>query len=74
MRYYEPSPSGLYRSRDGLLAGVCRGVAEFFDISVFWTRAAAVVGVLFTGFWPVAFLYLLAAFVMKPEPYVRWGA
>ena len=31
--------TGLYRSRDGMLAGVCRGIADYFDLSVFWLRA-----------------------------------
>ncbi|MCJ7776670.1 MAG: PspC domain-containing protein, partial [Desulfobulbaceae bacterium] len=29
---------GLYRSRNGIILGVCRGVAEYFDFSVFWAR------------------------------------
>jgi phage shock protein C len=59
---------GLYRSRHGAILGVCRGIAEYLDISVFWTRAVAVALLLFTGFWPVLGLYLLAALLMKPEP------
>ncbi|HQE75776.1 MAG TPA: PspC domain-containing protein, partial [Candidatus Hydrogenedentes bacterium] len=30
---------GLYRSRHGFLFGVCRGLAEYFDLSLFWLRA-----------------------------------
>lgn len=74
MSYYEPTRQGLYRSRDGIVFGVCRGIAEHFDISVFWTRAIAVTAVILTGFWPVVFVYLLAALVMKREPFVRWVA
>ena len=32
------SSNGLYRSRHGVLLGVCRGLAQFFDFSVFWAR------------------------------------
>ncbi|RJR40712.1 MAG: envelope stress response membrane protein PspC [Desulfobacteraceae bacterium] len=59
---------GLYRSRNGAILGVCRGIAEYFDFSVFWTRAIAVVLLFLTGLWPVTGLYFLAALLMKPEP------
>jgi phage shock protein C len=48
--------------------GVCRGVAEYFDFSVFWIRALVVIVFIFTGFWPVVGLYILAALLMKSEP------
>lgn len=67
MRRYE-SNRGLYRSRDGVLLGVCRGVAEYFDMSVFWLRMAVVLVFLLSGFWPVMGIYLVAAFFMKPNP------
>ena len=59
---------GLYRSRNGIILGVCRGTAEYFDFSVFWTRAIAVTLLFLTGLWPVTGLYFLAALLMKPEP------
>jgi phage shock protein C len=62
--------NGLYRSRHGVLLGVCRGLAEFFDFSVAWTRAIAVGLLVLTGFWPITGLYLLAALLMKPEPVI----
>jgi phage shock protein C len=64
------SGGGVYRSRDGVILGVCRGLAEHFDFSLFWTRALAVIFLLFTGFWPAIGLYLLAALLMKPKPVV----
>ena len=67
MRRYE-SNRGLYRSRDGVLLGVCRGVAEYFDMSVFWLRMAVVLVFLLSGFWPVLGVYLVAALLMKPSP------
>ncbi|HHP7233096.1 MAG TPA: PspC domain-containing protein, partial [Desulfobacterales bacterium] len=33
---------GLYRSRNGVILGVCRGIADHFDFSVFWIRLFAV--------------------------------
>ena len=61
---------GIYRSRDGAILGVCRGLAEHFDFSLFWTRTLAVIFLFFSGFWPAIGLYLLAALLMKPKPVI----
>ena len=60
--------SGLYRSRNGLILGVCRGIADYFDFSVFWIRAILIVVFILTGFWPIIGIYILAALLMKSEP------
>jgi len=60
----------LYRSRRGVIFGVCRGIAERFDISLFWVRALVVFAALVSTFWPVVLFYLLAAILMKPEPVI----
>lgn len=60
--------NGLYRSRSGVLFGVCRGVADYFDLSVAWIRILVVVLLVMTGLWPMAGIYLIAALMMKPEP------
>ena len=72
-RYSSMSKRGLYRSRDGIILGVCRGVADYFDFSAFWARAIAVVLFIITGFWPVVGLYILAALLMKSEPAIYTG-
>ena len=59
---------GMYRSRNGIILGVCRGIAEYFDFSIFWTRTIALILLFFSGFWPIIGLYLIAALLMKPEP------
>ena len=64
--------TGLYRSRDGVFFGVCRGLAEYFDLSVFWMRILVVGIFIFTGFFPIGVLYLLAGLLMKPEPRYRY--
>jgi phage shock protein C len=66
--YSSMSGRGLYRSRSGIILGVCRGLADYFDFSVFWVRAIVVILFIFTGFWPVGGLYILAALLMKSEP------
>ena len=68
MTEYSDKPGGIYRARDGVFLGVCKGLAEYFDFSIFWVRMALVVMFIFSGFWPVIGLYLVAAFFMKPEP------
>ena len=60
--------NGLYRSRHGVLLGVCRGIADYFDIKVLWVRTIMVIIFLLSGFWPVIGIYLVAALLMKPEP------
>lgn len=67
MRTFGNSKKGLYRSRNGVILGVCRGVADYFDIKVFWVRAIMVIIFLLSGFWPVIGIYLVAALLMKPE-------
>jgi phage shock protein C len=66
-QYYERQ-GGIYRARDGVFLGVCKGIAEYFDLSVFWVRIALVIVFIFSGFWPVIGVYLVAAFFMKPQP------
>ena len=61
---------GLYRSRNGIVLGVCRGVAEYFDFSVFWTRAIVLIVLFFSGFWPIMALYFIAVLLMKPQPVI----
>jgi len=61
---------GVYRSRDGIILGVCRGIAEHFDFSVFWARAITILFFIFSGFWPIVVLYFIAALLMKPEPVI----
>jgi phage shock protein C len=59
---------GIYRSRQGAIFGVCRGLAEHFDFSVFWVRFIAVGMMIVSGLWPATILYILAALAMKPQP------
>jgi phage shock protein C len=58
----------LYRARDGLIFGVCAGLADWLGIARFWSRFAVVVIFLFTGFWPVAGIYLASALLLRREP------
>ena len=62
------SNRGVYRSRKGIFMGVCRGFAEFFDLNVFWVRVIAFLLFLFTGFWPIGVIYIVAGLLLKVEP------
>jgi phage shock protein C len=71
MRRYDRIFRGrLYRSHNGVILGVCRGIADYFDFSLFWTRAITIALLFLSGFWPVIVLYFVAALVMKPEPVI----
>jgi phage shock protein C len=69
-KYTRNSRNGIYRSRKGIILGVCRGLAEHFDFSVFWVRVIALILLFVAGFLPAIGLYLLAAMLMKPEPVI----
>ena len=58
----------LYRSRRGIIFGVCKGLADYFNLEVAWVRIITVVCLFFTGIWPTAVIYFLGALLMKPEP------
>jgi phage shock protein C len=60
--------SPIYRSRNGAILGVCRGLAEAFGLDVFWLRAIVVLVMVCTAIVPVTLLYLAAALAMNPEP------
>jgi phage shock protein C len=64
---------GPYRARKGMLAGVCAGLAQHFDISIFWTRMFTFIAFLFTGFFPVGLVYLMLALLMKRAPLMPSG-
>jgi phage shock protein C len=71
-QYNSQRRPGPFRARDGVILGVIKGLSDYFNLSVFWTRVVAVGFLLFTGIWPIVGLYLLAALLMKPEPVVAF--
>ncbi len=62
-------PQRLYRSRNGILLGVFKGIADYFDLSAFWIRVGALITLFATGFFPIAFIYIMASLIMKKKPY-----
>ena len=71
MRYDpETHRSGPYRARRGILLGVCKGLAEYFDVSVFGLRLVTVLIFIFTGFMPIVLIYFVLALLLPAEPVV----
>lgn len=68
--HYEQGKPGLYRSRNGVVFGVCRGVAEYLDVSVTGVRLAVILLAVLTGFWGGVIAYIVAALLLKPEPII----
>ncbi len=63
-----PEKPRLYRARDGMLLGVCKGIAHYRGLPVGVVRLAFVVLTIATGFWLGIGAYILAGFLMDPEP------
>ncbi|GAB7079185.1 PspC domain-containing protein [Megalodesulfovibrio paquesii] len=62
------NPNHIYRARDGRVAGVLLGLARHYGLKVRWLRLLVILLAVFTGFWPVLGLYVIAALIMKLEP------
>ena len=72
MKYFEDHQDRpLYRSRDGCILGVCKGIANYSGLSVCWIRIGFIILCFITSVFPGIFLYLLAAVLMKPEPVIE---
>lgn len=70
MRRYDSSGKVLYRSRDGIICGVCRGLSDYMGLRVGWVRFFALLILFFTGIWPIVVIYIAACLIIKPEPVV----
>ncbi len=58
----------LHRSNNKLVAGVCAGIAEYFDHDPTLWRLGFVFFLLITGVMPGLLMYLLAWIVMPKAP------
>ena len=67
MNDYNPFHT-LYRSRDGLFLGVCKGLAQSRNIPTWVVRAFFIVAALLSSLWPVVLVYILLGLLMRPEP------
>jgi phage shock protein C len=59
----------LYRSRENrMLAGICGGIGESYNIDPTLVRLGVVFLGLATGFMPVVVAYIIGVFVIPPRP------
>jgi len=58
----------LTRSRDSVLAGVCGGIAEYFDLDPSMVRIAYILVSFLSAAFPGILIYLILWFVI-PEEY-----
>ena len=72
MPTYSNTSRTLYRSRRGWIFGICQGLADYADISVFWVRIGAFGALMLTGFWPLFLVYIVAGIFLKPAPVVEF--
>jgi len=70
---YNTQERTLYRSRNGMICGVCRGIGEYLDFSVFWLRVICLVVFIMGGIFPPVVVYFIAAILMKPEPVIPFA-
>lgn len=60
-------PRELYRDPDhGKIAGICAGIGRYFNWPVWPIRLVLVLLAVFTQFFPMAAVYLIAWFVLDP--------
>src|SRR6266850_4987350 len=57
----------------GVVAGVCAGVAEYFDWNVRLLRAVLVIAFLCSGFFPIVVVYCVLWYVMDPVTPADYG-
>jgi phage shock protein C len=61
--------NNLYRiPARGKIFGVCAGIAAYFGWQPWKVRLITVIAALFTGLWLVVVGYLVAFFILEPEP------
>lgn len=74
MRYYDEyynrtkrSSKKLRRSEDGILFGVCSGLAEWLGLSTALVRGVYLVLLIATGFFPFGLAYIAGALFIPLE-------
>lgn len=65
---------GLYRSRNGWIFGVARGLAEGSGFPVWFVRIAFVFFALFTQVIPTVVIYIVLAIVLRQEPVLEFSS
>jgi len=58
----------LFRSNNKMLAGVCAGIAEFFNLDPTLVRIAYVIVSIFSAGFPGILLYIILMLIMPLSP------
>lgn len=53
---------------DKVIWGICSGIAKYLELDKTVVRIIVVLLLLFTGFFPVGLLYIIAYFIMPVDP------
>lgn len=53
---------------DKIIWGICSGIAQYLDLDKTVVRIIMVIFLIFTGFFPIALLYVIAYFIMPVDP------
>lgn len=61
----------LYRSRNGEIFGVCKGISKWAELPVGPVRLGVILLAVFSGFVPIMIVYILAAVFLPVEPLYR---
>jgi len=67
--YFLGKDRPLYRSRKGVLFGVCQGLANWSELNVGLIRLAFIISCALTSSG-MLLVYFVLAFLMKPEPVI----
>jgi len=66
---FGPGPAGLYRNpREGRIAGVCAGLADYFGVKPTGVRLAVLLLSVCGFFGPVLVAYIVLAIMLHPAP------
>ena len=61
------STARLTRSNEKVIAGVCAGLAEYFDLDPTLVRIAYILVSIFSAAFPGILVYIILWFVMPPK-------
>ncbi len=59
----------LYRSKNGEIFGVCKGIAQWKDFSVDAVRLVFILVAIFTAVFPCLVIYAILGFFLPVNPY-----
>ena len=63
----------FYRSRNGILFGICQGIADWRDVPVSVVRLIFIIICLATAVAPCLIIYLIAGLILPVEPRGYYG-